>query len=245
MTPTSGTVPSTTIYARFNRATEGTSSGNITHVSSGATTKNVAVTGTAANVVSEGWVAYNDLAPNTGDLNTANVTEHTYAATGGVLKNFNTGAALPVTVTGACLDGSGSTIACDDAHATNGGQINSGTDAADAFGYTGAVIVDMMNTVELDLATYDSVMTLNNLDPTKTYTITLTANRANVDYTNARYSRVTIQGADAFTNASSSGVVVNSADSVSFSSGYNTANGYVAKWTNINPGSDGSFSIKD
>ena len=128
LTPTSGTVPSTTIYARFNRATEGTSSGNITHVSSGATTKNVTVTGTAANVVSEGWVAYNDLAPNTGDLNAANVTEHTYAATGGVSKNFNTGAALPVTVTGACLDGSGSTIACDDAHATNGGQINSGTE---------------------------------------------------------------------------------------------------------------------
>ena len=33
---------------RFNRATEGTSSGNITHVSPGATTRNVAVSGTAA-----------------------------------------------------------------------------------------------------------------------------------------------------------------------------------------------------
>ncbi len=38
----------TTIYVRCNRATEGTSSGNITHTSPGATTRNVAVSGTAA-----------------------------------------------------------------------------------------------------------------------------------------------------------------------------------------------------
>ncbi len=48
LTPTSGTVASTPIYVRFNRATEGTSSGNITHASSGATTQNMAVSGTAA-----------------------------------------------------------------------------------------------------------------------------------------------------------------------------------------------------
>ena len=43
-----GSVAATTIYVRFNRATEGTSSGNITHTSPGATTRNVAVSGTAA-----------------------------------------------------------------------------------------------------------------------------------------------------------------------------------------------------
>ncbi len=43
-----GTVPSTPIYVRFNRATAGTSNGNITHTSSGATTQNVAVSGTAS-----------------------------------------------------------------------------------------------------------------------------------------------------------------------------------------------------
>ena len=48
LTPTSGSVPATTIYVRFNRATVGTSSGNITHTSSGATTKNVPVSGTAS-----------------------------------------------------------------------------------------------------------------------------------------------------------------------------------------------------
>ena len=43
-----GSVAATTIHVRFSRATEGTSSGNITHTSAGATTRNVAVSGTAA-----------------------------------------------------------------------------------------------------------------------------------------------------------------------------------------------------
>jgi hypothetical protein len=43
-----GTVTATTIYVRFNRATEGSSSGDITHTSNGATTRNVAVDGVAA-----------------------------------------------------------------------------------------------------------------------------------------------------------------------------------------------------
>jgi hypothetical protein len=43
-----GSVADTTIYVRFERATEGTSTGDITHASTGATTKNVAVSGTAS-----------------------------------------------------------------------------------------------------------------------------------------------------------------------------------------------------
>ena len=39
-------------------------------------------------------------------------------------------------------------------------------------------------------------------------------------------------------------MIVNSPDSVSFSVGYNTVNGYVAKWTGVTTGTDGSFSIK-
>jgi hypothetical protein len=45
---TSGSVAETPIYVRFNRATEGTSSGDITHTSTDAATRNVAVSGTAA-----------------------------------------------------------------------------------------------------------------------------------------------------------------------------------------------------
>jgi hypothetical protein len=43
-----GSVAETSIYVRFNRATEGTSAGYITHTSNDATTRNVAVSGTAA-----------------------------------------------------------------------------------------------------------------------------------------------------------------------------------------------------
>ena len=39
-------------------------------------------------------------------------------------------------------------------------------------------------------------------------------------------------------------MIVYGNDSVSFSTGYNTLNGYVAKWTGITAGADGSFSIK-
>jgi pectin methylesterase-like acyl-CoA thioesterase len=45
LTPSSGTLASTTIMVRLNAATQATYAGNITHVSSGAITTNVAVTG--------------------------------------------------------------------------------------------------------------------------------------------------------------------------------------------------------
>lgn len=46
LTPSSGTVGSTTIYARLTSSASGTPSGNIALTSTGATTKNVAVSGT-------------------------------------------------------------------------------------------------------------------------------------------------------------------------------------------------------
>ena len=189
------------------------------------------------------WVAYNDMDVYQTDINAANVTEHSYSTTNGALVNYSTGAALSITVTGSCLDGSGAVIACDGNY-NDGGPANAGTDAANAFGPSGAVIVDLADSVQLNNAAYDNIITFNNLDPTKTYAITLTANRANAPYVNMRYTRVTIQGADTYVNASSTGVVVYSPDSVSFSTGYNTVNGHVAKWTGVTSGPDGSFSIK-
>jgi len=49
LTSASGTVAPTPIYVRFLRSTLGTSTGNITHTSAGATTRTVAVSGTAVN----------------------------------------------------------------------------------------------------------------------------------------------------------------------------------------------------
>lgn len=48
LTPASGSVPATTISVRMNAASAGAASGNITHVSSNATTINLAVTGNAS-----------------------------------------------------------------------------------------------------------------------------------------------------------------------------------------------------
>lgn len=48
LSPTAGTLSATTIYARFKRATSGTSTGNISHASQDTTTQNVTVSGTAS-----------------------------------------------------------------------------------------------------------------------------------------------------------------------------------------------------
>ena len=199
---------------------------------------------TANFVESAGWVAYNDMNPYSGDANATNVTEHTYETNDGALVDYNTGTSLNATVTGSCVNGSGTVVSCEDSYEDYGGQTNSGTDAADVFGTSDSVIVDLQNMVQLTDANYDDIITLENLDPTKTYNITVTTNRDSSSYASIRFTKVTIVGAETYINASSSGVVVNSEDSVSFSTGYNTVNGYVAKWTGITTGSDGSFSIK-
>jgi arylsulfatase A-like enzyme len=58
-----GSVAATDIFVRFNRATEGTSSDNIAHTSTGATQRNVAVSGTASNFAVDGAVSMGS-APN-------------------------------------------------------------------------------------------------------------------------------------------------------------------------------------
>jgi hypothetical protein len=112
------------------------------------------------------------------------------------------------------------------------------------FGARDDRIVDMRGISELGSADSFAKVTFNNLDPTKVYNITLTANRDKSAYQDQRYTRVTIEGGNDYQNESSQGVIINSNASVSFSTGYNTENGYVARWVNIRPGSDGSFSIK-
>ena len=59
-----------------------------------------------------------------------------------------------------------------------------------------------------------------------------------------RITMYTLSGADASTNSSTSGVTVISPTSVSFSTGNNHAEGYVARWTDIDPGADGTIVIR-
>jgi uncharacterized repeat protein (TIGR02543 family) len=191
--------------------------------------------------VAEIWVAYNDLDLQTpsgpgGSENAPNVTTHGYVVTPveGTLKNFSTGEDLPVTVTPLCP--------YLDLH-EDGNNANAGTDAADVFGTADARIVDLRGMSDLDSVDMAYTVTFKHLDPQKSYTITLTANRNKPEYEDARYTKVTVEGAESYTNASSPGVVVNSEASVSFCVGYNTVNGYVASWTDVTCGSDSSFSV--
>ena len=177
------------------------------------------------------WEAYNDCAGTNSIMNTTNILGRTGS---GTLKNFATGATLTgVTATftssGSPTDG-----------ASNGAATALGTDAYNTFNgkanMAGVVNYGSSSGWYIDL-------TITGLDPNKTYTFATTANRDDETYT-TRISRYTISDISASTNASTSGVTVISNESVSFLTGYNTVNGYVARWTGIQPGSDGDFKVR-
>ncbi|MHC4682053.1 MAG: hypothetical protein ACYTEK_25590 [Planctomycetota bacterium] len=197
-----------------------------------------ALTMALATVAGADWVAYNDLSDALGDTAALgfNVTTHTYLDTNKALVDFDTGATLPVTIT---MEIVGDGDANGDVHTSNGDNCDAGTDADNVFGG----ILDLQEGNELDNTTEHKAIIFNGLNPAMSYTITLTHNRANSGYTN-RWTRVTIEGADAYTYAASAGVVKLTEASGEFCTGYNTVNGYVMKWTEISCGADGSFSIK-
>ena len=179
------------------------------------------------------FVAYNDML-SLGSTSAPNATEYDYSAVNEPLKDFNTGDDLLVYMTGSAVGGS-------DPYGDNGGNFtHSASDAYLAFNGH----VDLTGIFEIDAANWSYAVTFTNLEPNGVYEITLTANRDNASYQNERYTKVTIEGAQTYTNASSDGVIVNSEDSVTFCTGYNTVNGYVAKWTGVTTGPDGSFSFR-
>ena len=90
-------------------------------------------------------------------------------------------------------------------------------------------------------------MTFSGLDPAKTYTFVTTANRNDASYT-ARMTKFLITDVATATNESTSGATRSTTnfteDGTTFCTGYNYTNGYVARWTGIQPGSDGDFQIQ-
>ncbi len=235
LVPESGAISSTTIYVRFLRAALGTSSGEITHVSSPAATKTIAVSGTAA--VTPPWTAYNDMS---GTSSPAYTTEFTLDQVDGMLLDFDSGDEIGVTVTVTSEGGP--------YNYTDGGVMpDEGTDAYTVF--NGKVdLQGVIMSATSDPVDYHVDLTFADLDPEKTYTFVATANRngtdsADPEYT-ARFTRYTISGIDAAVNVSSAGVQVNNEYSITFCTGFNTTNGYVAHWENIQPGSDGIFTVR-
>ena len=166
-----------------------------------------------------------------GEANPENVTEYEYDEAG-PLTDFATGIILPATVTASTTTPNGPDQYDD------GGPVDIGTDASAAFDG----IVDLTGGDQLD-AGEESTLTFSGLDPAVEYAVTLSANRDNPDYAENRWARVAIDGVEAAISASSAGVHENPDDSVSFSIGDNSANGYVARWVGINPGADGEFTI--
>jgi hypothetical protein len=191
-----------------------------------------------ATVTRADWIAYNGLSDGNGGTAALgmNVTTHTYLDTDKALIDFKTGATLPVTIT---MEVVGDGDANGDVYPDNGGNCDAGTDADGVFGG----ILDLTGGNELDSTTEHKAIIFNGLNPGMSYTITLTSNRANPAYTD-RWSRVTIEDADAYVYAASAGVNKLSEESGEFCVGFNTVTGYVMKWTNISSGADGSFSIK-
>ena len=89
------------------------------------------------------------------------------------------------------------------------------------------------------------VFTFTGLDPSKRYRFIHWADRA--DTGNSYNSTVTISDVTSFTKNSSTPVTHTQTtlpdDSASYYIGYNSLDGYVAGFTNINPGSDGDMTI--
>ncbi len=176
------------------------------------------------------WSAYNDCSGTTG----GNTTAYTISgSTTGLLKDYATGVNTPVTAT---FTTSGSPTL----YSSNGAMpTNTSSDAYTTFNG----FVNMTGVVNYgDSGGWSIDLTFTGLDSGKQYTFVTTANRDDDTYT-TRVTQFTLNDADAATNASSSGVTVIDNLNVAFCTGYNTLNGYVAKWTGISPGADQDFSV--
>lgn len=125
---------------------------------------------------------------------------------------------------------------------TGGDDCDLGTDARSVF--DPLATVSLKGTLSYGTAGWSVYATFTGLNPSRSYEFVTTANRNNAAYTD-RFTRYTILGADAYTNESTPGTIITGGGaSTAFNTGDNTANGYVARWTGIRPGTDGSFYVR-
>jgi len=192
-----------------------------------------------------GFVAYNDHSTDYGGGTHANTTPYSALAgrtASGLLKDIATGAdtGVTLTVTQAGVRFAGSQA--DPAPGTDAYGIFNGY--VDLSGDGGSASIEIAGA---DHYTY----TFTDLDTggAATYDFHGTAVRGNSDYTN-RWTLVTLEGAVSFTPDHSSGVGVVTAglqpNQAAIWTGDNStaAQGFVAGWTEIDPGPDGQFVVK-
>jgi large repetitive protein len=199
-----------------------------------------AATVMAAWSASANFVAYNDCVHGGSPANTTIYSAYMgdgggFETPSGLLKDFATGLSTSVTATMSGANISGSISAAP----------NAGTDAANTF--NGKVnLGDGSTSYNSSSLDWYYQVTFTGLDPTKSYEFVTTANRNSSSYAgsgaSSRWTKFSIIGADAYVNSSSAGVTQISPDVVEFNTGYNTVNGYVARWTGITA-ADGSFTV--
>ncbi|MBN1672145.1 MAG: carbohydrate-binding protein [Kiritimatiellae bacterium] len=176
------------------------------------------------------FVAYNDLAWTNGQL-AVRITHYTRGESG-LLVDYATGSNTPVTLT-VSAGGSGPIL-------TQGANASAGTDAADVF----AGKVDAGGLV--GYASSDLVLAFSGLDPARRYEVVLFGNRDVPSYA-ARTTTTVIGNVATFVNASSAGAAIGttavSDDTATIGNGWNTTNGWVARFTQIDPGADGDMTL--
>jgi hypothetical protein len=182
-------------------------------------------------------VMFNDVVAGTGTHPNAT----TYATSGvasGLLRNIETGANTSITLT-ASQQGV--------AYANNGAAPPAGSDAANIFNGYVDLSTGTGTSIELDPGEFYT-NTFSGLEPGNEYEVVATTIRGNPLYFN-RWTLVTLEGAESFEAAHSSGTGVVTqglaANQVALWTGYNSAagQGFVAQWTHIDPGADGEFAI--
>ena len=187
------------------------------------------------------FTSYNDLVWDSNQTIGPNVTKYGIGSgftglTSGPLVDYSTGRVLTVNCS---LTESGGVVWQPDV-VSGGSDTNIGTDARNVFGG----IVSLMGVVYYGATGWWVDLELSGLDPAKRYEFVTTSNRNSSGYTN-RISMYAISSADSYTNSSTQGTTISpDGSSTTFCTGYNTVNGYVACWTNINPGVDGKFIVK-
>lgn len=185
------------------------------------------------------FTAYNDLGGNS----SGNATSIQYGAAlpsasdtaSGILKDYSTGNSTGVTLT--LSTPSGFTAVGQDTGASNGAMGASGTDAYATFnGKINAMGYLWYN----DTTTSRARLTFSGLSASAVYEVSIFGNRAG-NYTD-RYGITEIGSVDSYTNTSSVGSTISGA-TTSIMVGNNTAAGYIAKYSAITAGVDGTFYI--
>ncbi|MBN1672451.1 MAG: chitobiase/beta-hexosaminidase C-terminal domain-containing protein [Kiritimatiellae bacterium] len=178
------------------------------------------------------FTAYNDLAWTNGQT-TVNITTFTVGESG-QLVDFATGqgAGVNLAVQGGSPD--------QQYRPDRGAGPNPGTDAYDVFNGK----VDCLGLLQYDVV--DTALTFTGLDPTLRYEFVLFGNRDSASYAD-RTTVTVLSGAAGFENRSTPGAVITATaiagDTTIIANGYNTIDGHVARFADIDPGADGTFVV--